>query len=170
MENIIDKDIVLIPLTDADINIFINWLNKDYIYKWFCPDGETEKKAWIDEIKKRNNEYRHYNHFIVNYKNIKIGFCIYFDIYFEQEYSKEIYKKTFEKNHAFEIGFCIGEEKYLNKGIGKIIVKKLEEKILEIGGKEILADPDEKNIVSIKTLLSNGFIKIKDGDYRKKII
>jgi len=33
----------------------------------------------------------------------------------------------------------------------------------------ILADPDEENIISIKTLFSNGFVKIKDGDYRKKI-
>ncbi len=63
----------------------------------------------------------------------------------------------------------IGEEEYLNKGIGKIIIKKLEEKIIEIGGKEILADPNPKNIPSINVLLSNGFVKIKDGDYRKII-
>ncbi|GAB6091676.1 hypothetical protein [Spirochaeta dissipatitropha] len=44
----------------------------------------------------------------------------------------------------------------------------MEEKIIEIGGKEIFSDPSEENIASIKTLLSNGFIKIKDGDYRKK--
>jgi len=48
-------------------------------------------------------------------------------------------------------------------------VKKLEEKIAEIGGKEILADPAEENTISIRTLLRNGFIKVKDGDYRKRI-
>ncbi|MCL2764663.1 MAG: GNAT family N-acetyltransferase [Treponema sp.] len=81
------------------------------------------------------------------------------DYHFKQEYSKD----------AYEIGFCIGEEEYLNKGIGKIIIEKLEEKISEMGGKEILADPDEENIVSIKTFLSNGFIKIKNHAYGKKI-
>ena len=61
----------------------------------------------------------------------------------------------------------IGEEEYLNHGIGKIIIRILEEKIMEAGGKEISADPSEENIISIKALLSNGFKKKRDGDYRK---
>ena len=80
---------------------------------------------------------------------------------------QEHYGKTVdEKGIVFEIGYLRGEEEYLGKGIGKIIVKKLIEKIAEIGGKEILADPDEANILSIRTLLSNGFVKVKDCDYR----
>jgi len=162
-----ENEIILKPLTNDDTDLFENWINKEYIYKWFCPDGETEKNAWLDEVKNRDNKYNHYKHFIINYNGIKIGYCIYFDCYFEPEYSQEIYSKIFEENYAYEIGFCIGEEEYLNKGIGKIIIKKLEEKIIEIGGKEILADPDEQNITSVKALLYNGFIKIKNGDYRK---
>lgn len=30
-------------------------------------------------------------------------------------------------------GDLIGEEEYLNKGIGKIIIQKLEEEIIELG-------------------------------------
>ena len=79
----------------------------------------------------------------------------------------EHYGKTVdEKETVFEIGYLIGEEEYLGKGIGKIIVKKLIGEIAEIGGKEILADPDEANVLSIRTLLSNGFVKVKDCDYR----
>ena len=163
------KDISLIPLTDEDIDIFKKWLNKEYIYKWFCPDGETEKDAWLDEVKNRNNKYTHYKHFIVTYNDIKIGYCIFFDCHYEQEYSQEFYDTTFEENYAYEIGFCIGEEEYLNKGIGKIIIKKLEEEIIKIGGKLILADPSEKNTASIKALLNNGFKKCKDNDYRKEL-
>ncbi len=44
------------------------------------------------------------------------------------------------------------------------------EKIIGIGGKEILADPISENIISIKTLLANGFIKIKEGEYGKVLI
>jgi RimJ/RimL family protein N-acetyltransferase len=164
------NEITLKPLRDKDVNLFCKWLNKEYIYKWFCPDGEEEKAAWLNEVKNIDGKYNHYKHFIVNYNDINIGYCLYMDIYFEQEYLQEIYEITVDKsNSVFEIGFLIGEEEYLNKGIGKIIVKKLEEKITEIGGKEILADPYEENIPSIKTLLGNGFIKIKDRDYRKKI-
>ena len=74
-----------------------------------------------------------------------------------------------EKNHTYEIGYLIGEEEYLNRGIGKIIIRKLEEKIIGLGGHEISADPSEENTVSIKVLLSNGFKKKSDGDYRKAI-
>jgi RimJ/RimL family protein N-acetyltransferase len=167
--NIKDYEITLKPLTEKDVDYISNWLNKEYIYKWFCPNGEVEKEDWLNEINYRNGKYKHMKHFIVNYNGINIGFCLFIDCHFEHEYSQEIYGKTFDENYAYEIGFCIGEEEYLNKGIGNIIVKKLEDKIIEIGGKEILADPDEKNVKSIKTLLNNGFIKIKDGDYRKKI-
>ena len=164
-----EDEIVLRPFTKNDVNLFRKWINKDYIYKWLCPDGEKEKEAWLNEVNDEDGKYNHMKHFIVNYREEKIGFCIFFDCHFEHDYSREIYGKTFEENYAYEIGFFIGEEEYLNKGIGKIIIRKLEEKITEIGGKEILADPDEGNILSIKALLRNGFTKIKDGDYRKKV-
>ena len=61
--------------------------------------------------------------------------------------------------------YLIGEEEYWVRH-RKIIVKKLIGEIAEIGGKEILADPDEANVLSIRTLLSNGFVKVKDCDYR----
>ena len=42
----IDRDeIVLKPLLDEDIPLFDRWLNKDYIYKWLCPDGEGQREA-----------------------------------------------------------------------------------------------------------------------------
>ena len=64
----------------------------------------------------------------------------------------------------------IGEEEYLNKGIGNIIIEKLEEKIIEIGGKEIFADPVPENKASQKVLLSNGFIQIKEDVFAKKLL
>ena len=164
-----ENEITLKRLKNEDINIFDKWLNKEYIYKWFCPDGEEQKKEWLNETNNVNGKYNHFKHFIVNYNDIKIGFCFFMDIYFEQEYLRENYKMTVAENSVFEIGYLIGEEAYLRKGIGKIIIKKLEEKIIEAGGKEILADPAPENTPSIKALLSNGFTKIKDSDYRKKI-
>jgi len=167
--NIRENKIVLKPLMEEDVSLFSKWLDKDYIHKWFCSAGEVEKEDWLNEINNRNSKCNHMKHFIVNYDDKQIGFCLYIDCHFEREYSQEMYGETFDENYAYEIGYCIGEEEYLNKGIGKIIVKKLEEKIIEIGGKEILADPGEENIISVKTLFSNGFIKIKNGDYRKKL-
>lgn len=159
--------ITIKPLRDKDVGIFSKWLAKEYIYKWFCPDGEEHKMAWLDEVNNRNTQYHYMKHFIVYYNDRAIGFCLYLDCYFEKEYIPEHYGKTVdEKETVFEIGYLIGEEEYLGKGIGNIIVKKLIGEIAEIGGKEILADPDEANVLSIRTLLSNGFVKVKDCDYR----
>ena len=66
-------------------------------------------------------------------------------------------RKRYRKKDTYEIGYLISEEEYLNKGIGKLIIQILEERIIEPGGHEIAADPSEENIFSIKVLLSNGF-------------
>ena len=154
-----DKDgIVLKPLLDEDIPLFDRWLSKDYIYKWLCPDGEEQREAWLDEVNNRNGKYGFIRHFIVYYKDKKIGYCL---------FAESLYGDIPEKNHTYEIGYLIGEEEYLNRGIGKMIIRKLEEKIIELGGREIAADPSEENAASIKVLLSNGFKKKSDGDYRK---
>jgi RimJ/RimL family protein N-acetyltransferase len=162
--------LTLKPLLDKDIELFYKWLDKDYIYKWLCPDGEEYREAWLDEVINRKTKYPYMKHFIVYCDDKPIGFCLHMDCYFDKEYIPEHYGLTIDKAETiFEIGYFIGEEEYLNKGLGKVIVGKLEEAIGAIGGKEILADPAEENIISIKTLLSNGFVKIKDGDYRKRI-
>ena len=167
---IIENEFVLKPMSENDVIIFCKWLDKGYIYKWFCPNGEAEREAWLNEVNNNNGKYDHLKHFIVYCGDTKIGYCFYMDIFFEQEYLQKIYGiKVDEQNTAYAIGFMIGEEEYLNKGIGKIIVKKMEEKIIEINGKEIFADTDPSNLSSIKTLLGNGFVKIKEGAYRKKL-
>ena len=42
------NEIVLMPLLDEDIPLFDRWLNKDYIYKWLCPDGDDQREACLD--------------------------------------------------------------------------------------------------------------------------
>ena len=164
--NIDEKDIILKPFEDEDIIVFENWLDKDYVKKWF-----GDKNEWLEEIYSRKNEDNPMpiSHFILYHKEKKIGFCQYLDGYFIRDKYPEMYADIVEKNYAYEIGYLIGENDYLNKGIGKIMLKRLEDKIKEIGGKEILSDPDPKNELSQRLLLNCGFIEIKAGDYRKKL-
>lgn len=165
------SEIVLKSLKDEDIPLFDKWLDKEYINKWF-----GDKEDWLNEINERNGEYSFLKHFIVCYNDRKIGYCLYTDCFFLKSLEEEghdfenLYGDVTEENHTYEIGYLIGEEEYLNRGIGKMIIQILEEKIIEIGGKEIASDPVEENIISIKALLSNGFKKKSDGDYRKIIV
>jgi RimJ/RimL family protein N-acetyltransferase len=114
-------------------------------------------------------------HFIVYHNDRKIGYCLYADCFYLKDLEEEghdfenLYGDITEKNHTYEIGYLIDEEEYLNKGISKQVIQLLEEKISQLGGREIAADPSEENIISIKALLSNGFKKKRDGDYRKRI-
>lgn len=169
------EDIVLMPLLVQDIPLFEQWLNKEYIYKWLCPDGEKNRKSWLDEINNRDGKYNFLTHFIVYHNSHKIGYCFYADCFFLKDLNEDghdfvcLYGDVVGVNHTYEIGYLIGQEEYLNKGVSKIIIRKLEGKIIELGGCEISADPSEENIFSIRALLSNGFKKKKDGDYRKRI-
>ena len=169
------NDITLKPLSGEDMPLFEHWLNKEYIYKRFCP-GEEEKEHRLGEIKNRNGEYNCLKHFIVHHNDDKIGFCMYADCFFLKDLEEEghdfegLNGDVPEENHTYEIGYLIGEEEYLNKGISKIIIQKLEEVIIKLGGKEIAADPSEENLFSVKALLSNGFKKKSDGDYRKELL
>jgi hypothetical protein len=43
-------EIQLKPLQKEDVSILSIWLEKDYICKWLCPDGEEEKEAWLEEV------------------------------------------------------------------------------------------------------------------------
>ena len=168
-----ETDITLRPFSDDDFSLFGHWLDQEYIYRWFCPDGEAEKQAWLTEVKGRNDEFFHLFPCIVMYQEKPIGFGMYADMYFEAAYFGETYGEDavrnyiHEQKYAYEISYCIGDPFYMGKGIGNLIVKKLIEMVYAAGGKAIFADPDEANIASVKTLLHNGFIKYKDGDYRK---
>ncbi len=169
------NEIVIKPFQDEDIPLFDKWLHKEYIYIWLCPDGEEQKEAWLDEVNNRNGKYDFIKHFIVYHNNQKIGYCLCADCFYLKDLEEEghdfedLYAGVTERNHTYEIGYLIGEEEYLNKGISKVVIQKLEDKIIELGGREIAADPSEENIFSIKALLSNDFKKKKDGDYRKII-
>lgn len=65
---------------------------------------------------------------------------------------QEMYGDVAEQNHTYEIGYLIGEEEFLNRGIGKRIIQILEDKIIEIGGKEIAAGPSGRKYYFNKDL------------------
>ena len=165
------EEITLKQLTDEDIPLFESWLDKEYIKRWF-----GDKEDWLNEINERNGKYSFLTHFIVFHNGREIGYCLYGDCFYIKDLEEEghdfksLYGDVTVKSHTYEIGYLIGEEGYLNKGIGKIIIQLLEAKLIEIGAREMVADPCEKNIISVKALLSNGFKKKNDGDYRKIIV
>ena len=148
--------IVLETITDEDIELIKQWLQKDYIKKWYDPVTD-----WINELKNRNGEYSFIKHFIVKNNFEKIGFCQYYDCFV----AKELWYQVNKQNYTFSIDYLIGDENYLDKGYGKKIIRQLINKIKIEGGKEIIVQPDEENILSNKVLLANGFTYKQNEKY-----
>jgi len=155
--------ITLLPFSKKDIDLYAKWYDKEHVGRWL--GGDTEKEAWLEELHNKDSKYDWLIHYIVLYNGVKIGYCHYYDCFFVNDYHR--FSNITKAEYSYGIGYLIGEEEYLGIGLGKAIVKQLEEMIITIGGKEIYADPIPENIASIKTLLANGFIKIKDGEYKK---
>jgi len=134
----------------SDFSIIESWLNKDYIKQWF-----GEPKEWLDEIQNLDGEFDWINHFIVEYVGIPFGFCQYYDC------SKTPKGFSWDKEPpgTFGIDFLIAEERFLNMGLGSVIIQKLTDLIVTRENPvQILADPDMENTVSIKLLEKNSFV------------
>ncbi len=77
--------ITLRPLRGEDIPLFSQWLDKDYIYKRLCPDGEQHREAWLNEVCNKDGKYDFLTHFIVYYGDKKIGYCLHADCFFTKK-------------------------------------------------------------------------------------
>jgi len=110
--------------------------------------NENCRKAISDLI------HKHFDcHFTGHSHEHELSCCQYYDCFMAQE----LWYKVSEQNYTYSIDYLIGNENYLNKGYGKEIVRQLIDKIRMENGKEIIAQPDEKNVKSNKVLLANGF-------------
>jgi RimJ/RimL family protein N-acetyltransferase len=155
------EQISLAKIIDDDIILIEQWLQKEYIKKWYDPIDE-----WINEIKNRNGKYDFIRHFMVEINSTKIGFCQYYDCFDAQESWYKINKQKY----TYSIDYLIGEENYLHKGYGKEIIQQLIEKVKTEGGKEIIVQPDMENTASNKILLATGFEYLKNKEYYYKKI
>lgn len=143
----------------SDLEMLTKWLEKGYIKNFW---GDPQE--WIAEIKE-NFLYCDWIHYYIVEYGQPIGFVQYY------ETSKAPFG-TMKASQIENVGidYMIGEESFLNKGFGNLIIMKLIEQIKALGKyKYIIADPNQKNIQSIKVLIKNGFEPIQNGLYALKI-
>ena len=158
------ENIKLRNFLDSDMENMKKWLDKKYISKWYL-----NSEDWLEELEKRNTEFFWINHLIIEKDSIVIGFCQYYDCYYANNI--EDWYNVERPNHIFSIDYLIGEESYLGKGYGKKVVSLLTETIRKNKKiDEIIVQPDEKNIASIKVLTANGYIYDEEREYYRKIL
>jgi RimJ/RimL family protein N-acetyltransferase len=109
---------------------------------------------WIKEIEKRNSEFIWVHHFIVEFNDTPIGFCQ----YYEYKNSGETWHGDVDIEGTYSIDYMIGEANYLGRGLGKLIIKSLIDKIkLYSNAKRIIVQPEPENKASCGLLLSCDF-------------
>jgi Acetyltransferases, including N-acetylases of ribosomal proteins len=146
------KTLALRKINHSDIPLLTEWLNKDYISKWYHDTDD-----WLREINGRNDKFNWIHHFIVMDEQTPVGFCQYYDCYDAD--GMENWYEVVRRGDTFSIDYLIGNESYLGKGYGKSIVKLLTETVFkEEKAKQIIVQPDEDNYASNHVLMANGFV------------
>ncbi len=144
-----DELISLREFSDKDLSLFQKWLYTPHVADWY-----TNPSDWIDEVEKRNSDYKWLHHYIAEKEGKPIGFCQ----YYEYRNSGEAWHGSMEISGTYSIDYLIGDTSYLNKGFGKLMVRQLIDKIrTHENVKRIIVQPEPENKPSCKTLLSCGF-------------
>jgi RimJ/RimL family protein N-acetyltransferase len=139
---------------ETDIPLFTEWLNKDYVKKWY---SETEE--WLKEVSSEDFAFVH--HFIVMNDGKPIGFCQ----YYEYSQSGENWHGNTDIKAAYSIDYLIGEKDCLGKGFGTKMLKLLTERTFqETNAVKIIVKPEKENAASRNTLLSAGFSYDEEND------
>jgi RimJ/RimL family protein N-acetyltransferase len=140
--------------SETDIPLFTEWLNKDYIKKWY-----TETEEWLKEVSCEDFAFVH--HFIVTDNSKPIGFCQ----YYEYSQSGEDWHGTADIKDTYSIDYLIGEKEYLGKGFGTQLLRLLTEKIFEeTNAVKIIVKPEKENAASRNTLLLAGYFYNAEND------
>lgn len=142
-------------LNDGDISLVEKWLHKEHVKRWYeIPHLGVTIDNWMSEIKERNNEYKWLTHLIVMWQGKPIGLCQYYKcVNSDEDFGNLPVEGT------YGIDYFIGEESFLNKGLGKGMIKVLIDKIFSFpDALRITADIDKDNMASKNTILACGFV------------
>ncbi|MNE18636.1 Aminoglycoside N(6')-acetyltransferase type 1 [compost metagenome] len=146
----IESNVCLRKMRTEDIHLVEQWLNKDHIKKWF---GDPQE--WLEEINNFDGKYSWIVHYVVVYDEVPIGFCQYYDI----SRTGKGFAWDHEPIGTYGIDYLIGDERFLGKGFGSRIINKINEVVINNEGPvQLIADPIQENIASIRVLEKNGYI------------
>tara|TARA_B100001123_G_C15248549_1_gene1001906 strand:- start:697 stop:1272 length:576 start_codon:yes stop_codon:yes gene_type:complete len=141
------EKIVLIPATPDEKDLLKKWFSLPHIRRWWH-DGWSEKV--YDGVSNNYQNLEIDQTFIVSLDGEYIGMA--------QVYSELENGTTYLNAGEQGIRFMIGETRYLNKKIGRSIVKALAVKIFESASIErIICEPEVDNWAAIITLKRSGF-------------
>lgn len=118
---------------DNDYEMIHKWCSKEFVYEWF----EQRVLSYDEIVNKYESKLHNSNQEvrIIEYKGKPIGLIQYYP-----------YDKSIDGlDKVMEYDLYIGEEEYLSKGIGKDIVRYMDDILVSIGADGIVLQPFKRN-------------------------
>lgn len=149
MDDVKSEHLSIRAMENADIKLVKDWLYKEHIRKWYGDPCE-----WLEEIYDQKGHFVWITHCIIEYNYEPIGFCQYYDC----SKTGSGFSWDNEPKGTFGIDYFIGEERYLGKGLGRCVVKLIGQQVMKNEfAIQLIADPVQENIKSIRVLEKNGY-------------
>lgn len=142
-------------LKKSHIPLFATWLQHPHITPFW---QETNNLAELEEKFLIKLPQQSVYAFIIEHESQPIGYIQYYE-------AAKVGEGWWpdEKPNAYGVDLMIGEEKYLNKGLGPIIIKEFIEflKSRHTNVESIIIDPEPTNTRAIRAFEKAGFQKEK---------
>ena len=134
----------LLKDSSEDYHLLYKWYQNENVYKYF-EQRILDYNEVVNKYKNRTNIDSNIPVYMILYNNKPIGII---------QYNK---KHNYNYDYDYELDIFIGEYDYYNKGIGKIALNLL---INKLGNYKYMLVVEEDNIRAIKCYLGVGFIII----------
>ena len=134
----------LLKDSNEDYHLLYKWYQNENVYKYF-EQRTLDYSEVVNKYKNRTKINSNIPVYMILYNNNPIGII---------QYNK---KHNYNYEYDYELDIFIGEYDYYNKGIGKIALNLL---INKLGNHKYMLVVEEDNIRAIKCYLGVGFIII----------
>lgn len=132
-----------------DWDMLLEWLQTDYIRKWF-----GSPQDWMKEIHDYSSEYSWISHFVACFRGVPIGYCR----YFECGKTETGCPWEGQPEGSYGIDYLIGRRELLGRGLGNDIVAEITRRVItDCCPVLIIAAALQENVPSVRALLANGY-------------
>lgn len=147
------NDLYLKPLTEENLPLLLEWMEKEDIIKYF-----GDPLDWISEIRQNLIKPDWVFHFMAITEK-PVGFCQFYDTIKAPDGLW-----SHETNPTAGIDFFIAEEEYRRQGLGSAMLSELLITIRKTNAYQyVVADVDIENKRAIAFVKSMGFKEYKEG-------
>ncbi len=152
-----NQDIHFQPMVRADVPLYYQWLEKEYIGSLWLQEGYEPKEAILKKIEGNGHDWP----YLIMLGDVPIG---YIQAWSWNNLPEKPSIFPDEPEQTYGMDLFIGEEEYLNKRYGTRIVKEFSQMLFEEkGARKLIIDPFVNNKQAIRCYEKAGFVGVREA-------